>query len=1163
MKNRKISTKLIALVLAGVVGSIALVGWISATWGTSALLTQQANSLEAVRTSRQHYIENYFNIIREQIFNFAQDEMIIEATEEFAAAFESLPVQIKRSSDAGSAVYRALEAYYENGFRPHLERGRQPWRGTEQYIPRAPAARLLQAMYIEENPFPIGQKHRLAAAVEPSDYNRAHARYHPRIRDFLQSFGYYDIFLFDSEGNLVYSVFKETDYATNFLVGPYGETNLADAYRQALRSDSSGSVVVADFKPYEPSYGAAASFIAAPVSRGERRIGVAIFQMPVDEINEIMGDVAGLGETGKTYLIGDDFLMRSNSRFNDVSILAQAVETEAARLALSGRSGTLRQSDFRGVEVLSSYGPLQIGGLNWAMLAEVDMAEITAPAATVRNRIIGFGALLASLVGALSLLYLRRVVIEPVHRLVEGTQRVDRGDYATRVDVGSNDELGDLARAFNQMAGSIHRDITEREQVREQLARQALEGTLLHRAADMAADTESVDEALRQVVNMACELTGWPVGHVYRPSHTDAGELIPTTIWHLENPETYAAFREVTERTTFRSGEGLPGRILASGEPVWISNVQTDPNFPRNRIAKELGVKGAFGFPVQVGGELVAVLEFFVDEEMSPDERLLQIMRNVGAQLGRVFERRRAAEQLKLAREAAEEANKAKSSFLANMSHELRTPMNAIIGYSEMLMEEAEDLDQEDFVPDLRKIHQAGRHLLALINSVLDISKIEAGKMDLYLETFEVGSMLDDVVATIDSLVKKNNNTLRIERDEELGSMHADLTKVRQVLFNLISNAAKFTEQGTIILSAKREETDRGDRLCFDVADTGIGIAPDKIGKLFEEFTQADLSTTREYGGTGLGLAISRKFCQMMGGDVTIESELGKGSTFSVCLPVEVEPLSAEGVAEEAAPATGDRGAVVPGRCILVIDDDPIARELMERSMVSNGFGVVVAPDGDTGLRLAREVHPAAITLDVMMPGKDGWAVLKELKSDPQLRDIPVIMVSMIEDRNMGYALGAVDYLTKPVDRSRLSQIIGQYRCQDPPCLVLIVEDDDETREVMRRTLQKDGWDVAEARHGREALERVRERSPDVIILDLMMPVMSGFEFLGELRSVEAWRGIPVVVATAKDLTEEDRRRLGSDVEAVLEKGAYTRDQLLEQVRDLISACDFPAAEAD
>jgi CheY-like chemotaxis protein len=254
---------------------------------------------------------------------------------------------------------------------------------------------------------------------------------------------------------------------------------------------------------------------------------------------------------------------------------------------------------------------------------------------------------------------------------------------------------------------------------------------------------------------------------------------------------------------------------------------------------------------------------------------------------------------------------------------------------------------------------------------------------------------------------------------------------------------------------------------------------------------------------------------------------------------------------------------VVPGRCILVIDDDPTARELMERSLVSNGFGVVVAPDGDTGLRLAREVHPVAITLDVMMPGKDGWAVLKELKSDPQLQDIPVIMVSMIEDRNMGYALGAVDYLTKPVDRSRLSQIIGQYRCQDPPCLVLIVEDDDETREVMRRTLQKDGWDVAEARHGREALERVRERSPDVIILDLMMPVMSGFEFLGELRSVEAWRGIPVVVATAKDLTEEDRRRLGSDVEAVLEKGAYTRDQLLEQVRDLISACDFPAAEAD
>ncbi len=1154
MKNWKLSNKLIGLVLAGVVGSIALVGWISATWGTSALLTQQANSLEAVRRSRQHYIENYFQIIREQVFNFAQDEMIIEATEQLSAAFESVPDQIRWSADPGSSVYGALETYYEGEFRSRLERAGQPWNGVEEYIPRSSSGRFLQAMYIMENPFPFGQKHRLVGAVERCDYNRLHERYHPRIRDFLESFGYYDIFLLDTDGNLVYSVFKETEYATNFIEGLHRETNVAGVYRQALQSASAGSVFIADFESYEPSYGAPASFIGAPVFDGERLIGVAIFQMPVDEINEIMSDVAGLGKTGETYLIGDDFLMRSDSRFHEVSsILAQKVDTDAARIALTGRSGTLQQSAYRGVEVLSSYGPLHIRGLNWAILAEVDMAEITAPAAAVRNRIIGFGGALAVLVAALSLLYLRRVVINPVGQLVRGTERVVRGDYSAHVNIRSGDELGDLALAFNQMARSIRRDIGERERARESLASQALEETILHRAADMAADTESVDEALAHVVDMVCEMTGWPVGHVYEPSPEDPEELIPTTIWHLENPETYAVFREVTERTTFGRGEGLPGRILASGEAAWISNVQTDPNFPRNRLAKDLGVKGAFGFPVQVGGELVAVLEFFLNEEMSPDENLLQIMRNVGAQLGRVFERKRAAEELEIARGAAEEANRAKSAFLANMSHELRTPMNAILGYSELLIEEAEDLEQEEFIPDLRKIHQAGGHLLALINGVLDISKIEAGKMDLYLEAFEVGSMLDDVVATIDALIKKNSNTLRIEREGELGSMRADLTKVRQVLFNLLSNAAKFTERGTIELSARREKTDSGDRLTFVVEDSGIGIASDKLGKLFEEFTQADASTTREYGGTGLGLAISRKFCQMMGGDVNVKSELGKGSTFTIRLPAEVDRPAADGdvVAERVSHA---------GKCVLVIDDDAAARELMERSLVSSGFEVVMAPDGDTGLRLARETRPAAITLDVMMPGKDGWAVLKELKSDSQLRDIPVIMVSMIEDRNIGYALGAVDYLTKPVDSERLSQIISQYRCQNPPCPILIVEDDNETRELMRRTLEGNGWDVAEARHGREALERVRERTPDVIILDLMMPVMSGFEFLGELRSVEAWRKIPVVVATAKDLTEEDRELLSSAVEAILEKGAYTRDQMLEQVRDLVSDCTLSAS---
>jgi PAS domain S-box-containing protein len=521
-----------------------------------------------------------------------------------------------------------------------------------------------------------------------------------------------------------------------------------------------------------------------------------------------------------------------------------------------------------------------------------------------------------------------------------------------------------------------------------------------------------------------------------------------------------------------------------------------------------------------------------------------------------ITSQKEAEEDLRRARQEAESANRAKSAFLANMSHELRTPMNAIIGYSEMLMEEAEDLEQEELIPDLQKIRGAGRHLLALINDILDLSKIEAGKMDLFLETFDLEPMIDDVSATADALVKKKHNTLEIERADDLGSMRADLTKVRQALFNLISNAAKFTENGTITLSARREPSGSGDWISFSVADTGIGIAPDKIGKLFEEFSQADESTTREFGGTGLGLAITRRFCRMMGGDVSVESTLGAGTTFRIRLPADVEPLEAEKPEPAKEPAAAGAGPEpAPGRCILVIDDESDARDLIERSLRKDGFEVVTASGGDEGLRLARQLRPAAITLDVIMPGTDGWAVLKELKADTQLRDIPVVMVSMVGDKSMGYALGATDYLTKPVERAQLSRVLRKYRCQNPPCQVLLVEDDVEIRQLMHRTLEKEGWVVAEAEHGQAALERVRERVPDLIVLDLMMPIMDGFEFMLELRKVEAWRSIPVVVATAKDLTDEDRQALSGNVEFILQKGAYGRDQLLEQVRELVATC--------
>jgi signal transduction histidine kinase/DNA-binding response OmpR family regulator len=513
---------------------------------------------------------------------------------------------------------------------------------------------------------------------------------------------------------------------------------------------------------------------------------------------------------------------------------------------------------------------------------------------------------------------------------------------------------------------------------------------------------------------------------------------------------------------------------------------------------------------------------------------------------------KKAEEALREAKEEAELANRAKSQFLANMSHELRTPLNAIIGYSEMLVEEAQDVGQDEFVPDLKKIYAAGRHLLALINDILDLSKIEAGKMELFYESVDVHEMLGEVVSTVKPLMSKNRNTMVLDAPETLGVIETDLTKVRQTLFNLISNAAKFTQDGTITVTARRAHEEGQDWLTFAVSDTGIGLTPEQMGGLFQAFAQADASTTRRFGGTGLGLAITRRFCTMLGGTVDVQSDYGKGSTFTVRLPAAPPLVNRDGTAEEAAASSAGRPT------ILVIDDDAVARDLLKRHLVAEGFNVVTAEGGEEGLQLAREHRPVAITLDVLMPRVDGWAVLTAVKAEPELADIPVIMVSVTEERQLGFALGATDFLIKPVDREQLSRVLARYELQPGTKPILIVEDNEGTRQMVRKVLEKDGWTVEEAANGRIGLEHVAANPPALVLLDLMMPEMDGFGFAAEMQHHPEWRQIPIIVLTAKDITLEDRKRLGGSVSQILQKGAVNYRDLVEKIRGLTPA--MPAA---
>ncbi|HEX7154111.1 MAG TPA: response regulator [Thermoanaerobaculia bacterium] len=526
-----------------------------------------------------------------------------------------------------------------------------------------------------------------------------------------------------------------------------------------------------------------------------------------------------------------------------------------------------------------------------------------------------------------------------------------------------------------------------------------------------------------------------------------------------------------------------------------------------------------------------------------------------------VTDRRRAEAAVAKAKEAAETANRTKSLFLANMSHELRTPLNAIVGYSEMLQEEAVERNLQDFGADLQKISSSGRHLLGLINDILDLSKIEAGKMELRLEVFDIATLMDEVTSTIQMQIAKNDNVLEVTYDPAIGTMRGDLSKVRQGLFNLVSNAAKFTHGGKISVLAERQAMNGSEWIVFRVSDTGIGLSAEQIVRLFQPFTQADASTTRKFGGTGLGLALTRRFCQLMNGDVTVHSVPGEGSIFTIKLPATLNEPSTELADWDGEPAAADpdmdaleaEPAPAPGSCVLVIDDDPLQRDLMQRYLHKEGYTVRTANGGAQGLRLAQSLLPAAITLDVMMPDMDGWSVLSALKSDAGLREIPVIMLTMVDDPVRGFTLGASDYATKPVNRRQLSQILQKYTCLHPPCPVLVIDDDPSARALTRAMLEKEGWAVTEAEDGVTALKSMERERPSLIFLDLLMPGMDGFAFAAEVGRRPEWRSIPIVVVTSQDLTNGDRRRLNGHVETILRKHGDSREALLEQVRDLLA----------
>ena len=503
--------------------------------------------------------------------------------------------------------------------------------------------------------------------------------------------------------------------------------------------------------------------------------------------------------------------------------------------------------------------------------------------------------------------------------------------------------------------------------------------------------------------------------------------------------------------------------------------------------------------------------------------------------------------EMELARDEARSASDQKTKFFANMSHELRTPLNAILGYGEMLYEDCEDLGYDDLLPDLKKITSAGTHLLSLINNILDLSKIEAGKMELFITNFEIENMIQTIKDVSEPLAAKNNNGFVINLDGAMGSMSQDETKLRQCLANFLSNGFKFTKNGTVTLDVKSRMDGDVEFVDFAVIDTGAGMSQEGVDKVFEEYTQAERSTAANYGGTGLGLPISKKFAEIMGGDVKVTSIEGTGSTFTLSVPRECPEYNEDDVDSNVINLDDQDNLVV------LVDDDVAMHDLIKRTISKLNLTLLGATNSEKGMELIREVKPKLILLDVLMPGRDGWSLLKECKTDSQLKNIPVIMISQLNQSNLAASLGANDYLTKPIDRTLFINIIKKYLgTKSSNQKVLVIDDDKDIRELLSRLLKDAGYRPIDARDGKEGLERTKD-NPALIILDLEMPRMDGFEFLDNyIKDVPEEKRAPVLVFSGKDLTDVQEDLLKERVVGLVKKDEVSMDNLSKMIQGIV-----------
>lgn len=965
------------------------------------------------------------------------------------------------------------------------------------------------------------------------------------FRRYIKNYKIYDeIFFINAvNGKIVLSTNPQTE----------GEDKSGDPYFTGPLQ--SGEIYFKDIY-YSSALKEPAMSVSVPVYSLEREesfvTGIVVARIDLEHsLYDLLLDRTGMGSTGETLIVNKDVVALNELRWFDNAPLRLKIDARAAVMASQGNAGVTEATDYRGVEVLAAYS--YIPRVQWGFVAKQDLSEIYAHIKRMLRE------LFILLVATAVFVYIVSIIISnniarPVVEMTDVSKKIQSGDINARNKESGDDEIAFLARSFNRMADSMAAQIRIQQGVAD------ISGKMVR--------ASGFEDFVKSLLDILMDLTGSQIGAFYRYNGENN---------RFEHYTSTGINAELLGPFDASISEGAFGKALETRKISLIQNIPEDTIFMFRTFAGTAIPRDIITIPVTVRDNVLAIISLaslkgYTQEQKEIIDQTWIGLNTMYSNLLANEEERRLAEELELTnrelraqademnvqsdelyqqnialevqRKKVVEANRLKSEFLSNMSHELRTPLNSVMALSSVLLMQTKDKLSEEEAEYLEIIERNGRQLLLLINDILDLSKIEAGRMDLSVKSFSLRSLIESVVEGHEIIAAGKNIELKQDFADDLPGIESDENKVSQILQNLVGNAVKFTGSGSVSVSAVQD----ADNIVVEVTDTGIGITPEDQEHIFEEFRQVDGSASRRYEGTGLGLTIARKTARLLGGDITVTSTPGEGSAFSLILPVKY-------MSEVLQPALKIPERIFKSRpgqkTILVVDDEEDVVDMISVNLREEGYSVLTAASGIQALELAKKNHPFAITLDVIMPEMDGWEVLQGLKSDPETVDIPVIIVSVSDNKETGFALGAVNFISKPVNKGTLIAEIRKIS-SIVPFRVLVVDDNRIDLDLMIKVIEEHNMNAVSVENGKKCLEFLRKEVPDVLILDLIMPGLDGFQVLDDLRRRPETRDLPVIVVTAKDLTRQERERLSGNASSVLAKSATTSRELLKELKRVI-----------